>query len=396
MYSTEQKTMDQLLKEQPFCEKVTLFTAGVDGYYTYRIPGMIVTPGGAILAYIEARRDKQYGDWGQIDIFMRRSTDGGKTWDKQRKIAHLGDPVALYDGAPNRNDPQQTVKQTVNNCVAFADHMTGQVHMLYCVDYHNCFYMVSDDDGLTFSKPVEITACMEPWKNEVDWKLIAPGPTHGIQLRSGRLITPIWLSPSGEEGHEHLPNTLSTIYSDDHGKTWQAGEIVVPIEWGWNLNETAITQLSDGRVMLNIRSQRLENRRLVSISEDGISGWSEPIFDDVLVEPVCMASMINMTPHQTDAPNHILFANPTGLRRRKPDDPNCPWCIRENLAVRLSMDDAQTWRYARLLQSGHSSYSDLAVLDDQTVLCLYEMEDEQPLHQVLIARFNLAWLCENQ
>lgn len=394
MHSAQTTSMDDLLNEQPFCEKITLFTAGVDGYYIYRIPGMIVTPAGSILAYIEARRDKQYGDWGQIDIFMRRSTDGGKTWDNQRKIAHLGDPVVPYDGAPSHGDTHHTARQTVNNSVAFADHVTGQVHVLYCIDYHNCFYMVSDDDGLTFSKPVQITECMEPWKKQVNWKLIATGPGHGIQLRSGRLIVPVWLSPSGEEGHEHLPNTVSTIYSDDHGKTWQAGQIVAPIDWGWNLNETAITQLSDGRVMLNIRSQRLENKRLISFSDDGSSDWSVPVFDDALSDPVCMASLINMDPHQTDAPNRILFANPSGQRRRKPDEPNNAWCHRENLVVRLSLDDAKTWPYARLLQSGHSSYSDLAVHDDQTILCFYEMENEQQIHDVLLARFNLAWLCE--
>src|SRR4051812_43651913 len=74
-------------------EKSDLFHRGDEGYAVYRIPGIVVTTKGSILAYCEARR-KGTGDWEQIDIFVRRSTDGGKTWDVARKVAHLGDRVA--------------------------------------------------------------------------------------------------------------------------------------------------------------------------------------------------------------------------------------------------------------------------------------------------------------
>lgn len=384
---------------QPMLEKVDLFVGGEEGYELYRIPGIVVTTKGTVLAYCEARR-RGRGDWGTIDIMLRRSTDHGRTWQERQHIAHHGEkvpknPVAL---AQNLATEQE---QTVNNPVAFVDHQTGAVHMLYCVEYARCFYMRSDDDGLTFSKPVDVTSTFEQFRSDYDWKVIATGPGHGIQLRSGRLVVPIWLS-TGTGGHAHRPSVTSTVYSDDHGATWHRGEIAVPNTERFIFpNETVVAELSDGRVMLNVRSESLKNRRLVTTSQDGATGWSEPRFDPALVESICMASIVSYPAQLAgDEKSRLVFANPHNLGRAAGDAEPGKSRDRRRLSIKLSYDDGQTWPVNRVLEPGYSSYSDLAVAHDGSILCLYERGTPEPpgstrptkYTHLTIARFNLDWL----
>src|SRR3954470_17242114 len=132
---------------EPFLEKIDLFEGKQDGYALYRIPGIVVTPRGTVLAYCEARRTGK-SDWDTIDIMLRRSTDGGKTWEPRRQIAHFGprvakNPVALRQKLAYESD------MTVNTPVAIVDRNAGSVQFLYCVEYARCFSMRSDDDGRT-------------------------------------------------------------------------------------------------------------------------------------------------------------------------------------------------------------------------------------------------------
>ena len=208
---------------RPLLVEGDLFQADHGGYAHYRIPGLVVTARGTLLAYCEARKSTR-GDWGTIDILMRRSTDGGRSWEPPRKVADppagvTKNPVAL---AQKLAQPGEI---TLNNPVAIADTKTGAVHFLYCVEYARCFYRRSDDDGRTFTEPVEITPAFERFRPEYDWKVLATGPGHGIQLSGGRLLVPVWLS-TGTGGHAHRPSAVSVIYSDDHGETWRRGDIV--------------------------------------------------------------------------------------------------------------------------------------------------------------------------
>lgn len=136
-------------------EKMPLFEAGEKNYGLYRIPGIVVTKKGTTLAYCEARR--KGGDWDTIDILLRRSTDGAKTWGPSQHIAHRGEPVPRSPVALEKKLGAEG-DQTVDNPVAIADHKSGAVHFLYCCEYARCFYQRSDDDGATWSRPVEITA----------------------------------------------------------------------------------------------------------------------------------------------------------------------------------------------------------------------------------------------
>ncbi len=259
---------------EPLLEKVDVFTAREGGYYHYRVPGIVVTPAGSVLAYCEARR--QDGDWADIDIVLRRSTDGGKTWSPLQVIAD----GSRYEGPLNPSSKGRggagEGRITCNNVVLIPDHQSGIVHGLFCIEYARCYYLRSDDDGLTFSKPRDITGVFEAFRSDYDWRVLATGPGHGIQLSTGRLLVPVWLS-LGTGGGGHHPSAIATIYSDDHGDSWQCGTIAadstpaVP-----DPNETTAVELSDGRVLTE-RPQRSEARAASRAHE---SRWSRAVERD--------------------------------------------------------------------------------------------------------------------
>lgn len=356
---------------EPRIDKTDLFHAGQAGYETFRVPGIVVTSRGTILAYCEARRGSR-SDWADIEILLCRSTNGGRTWSPPQRIADAG-------------------KQTVNNAVATIDRDTGQIHFLYCINYHRCYYIVSEDDGVTFSSPREITSTFEGFRSEYDWHVLATGPGHGIQLRSGRLIVPVWLSTATRQ---HRPSAVSVIYSDDHGKIWQAGEIVCahpdPLV---NPSETVAVQLSDDRVLLNIRSENREHLRAQSWSDDGATGWSDVTFHNQLYEPICMAGLVRLPQPFADNDSTFVFTNPDSR-----DNPGVHgrhnFRHRENVTVRLSDDDCRTWPVARRLEDGISGYTDLAVGPDGTIYCIYERggADGFAFERLTLARFNREWI----
>lgn len=383
-----------LVTAAPLLEKTDLFEAETTGYAIYRIPGIVATPRGTVLAYCEARRSGK-SDWDTIDILMRRSTDGGRNFEPARKIADVPgtktkNPVALAQHLANSDDV------TYNNPVAIAGR-NGAVHFLFCLEYMRCFYMRSSDEGQTWSTPVEITSTFEAFRPQYAWKVLATGPGHAIELGSGRLVVPVWLS-TGTGGHAHRPSVVSVIYSDDQGRTWRAGEIVAADGGDYkNPNETSVVELADGRTMLNIRSESPEHRRLVATSHDGATGWTRPKFDAALREPICMASICRYSTVASGGKNRLLFANPDNLDRASgTPEPGKPR-DRKNLSVKLSYDEGATWPVNQVLEPGVSGYSDLAVLSDGTILCLYERGSREGRNQyqtraLTLARFNLGWL----
>jgi len=342
-------------------ERSVVFPPGLDGVVRYRIPGIVVTGRGTVLAFCEARRDSPK-DWGEIEVHLRRSTDGGRTWQPARHIAHRGDRI---EGNPHKPIGGER-EQTVNNPVAIVDRDTGAIEFLYCVNYARCFCMRSTDDGVSWSEPIEITAAFEPFRQRYDWKVIATGPGHGIQLAGGRLVVPVWLAYGGVG--DHGPSVAATIVSDDHGRTWRAGEVVMPDEGECRSpNESALAPLSDGRVMMVSRSLSRPNRKLTAFSADGATGWTAPAFHPALWEPRCMAGLV------AHPAGLLLFSNPHTLPLDA-DGAEIPGGKgkRKNLSLKLSRDDGRTWPVDKTLDPGPSGYSDLAVLPDGTILCLYE------------------------
>lgn len=324
--------------------------------YGYRIPGIVVTKRNTILAYTEAR--KTGSDWAPMDLLMRRSVDGGETWEE----------YVVVEGLESGN--------VINNPVMIVDK-NNKIHLLYCEQYGvenlggGVYYMSSEDDGKTWTAPQDISTSF--FTDEFARKVVALGPGHGIQLSNGRLIVPIWMA-NGKDDHDHQPSVVSTIYSDDYGKTWEMGEVIFANDQLPNPNETTIVELSDKRVMLNIRSQTGKKRRAVAISEDGSTNWSKPVFDETLVDPGCFGSLVRYD-EQT-----ILFSNASNDSARK------------NGTIRVSFDDGKTWTFSRVIEGGSFAYSDVAVDQNKTIYVLFEDQDNGT--DLYLARFSLDWIKE--
>jgi sialidase-1 len=344
---------------KPELTQTDLFVAGQHGYHTYRIPAIVATNEGTLLAFCEGRTGSS-SDTDDIDIVLRRSFDNGETWDEQRKIADMGG-------------------DTIDNPCPVVDTATGTIWMGLCWNAvtgpeseivigkakRTVWLTNSTDDGATWSAPVEITDAVK----YADWRWYATGPGHGIQLSNGRLLMPCDFSfGDPDAGYMHYGSHV--IYSDDHGASWHIGGIVQG-----KVNECEIAQLDDGRLYLNMRAYFGMNRRAVAWSTDNGDSWSAVTLDDVLVEPICQASVLNV------AGSGLLFANPASTER-------------ENMTVRLSGDGGQTWAHSRTLHAGPSAYSDLVALADGRVACLYERGDAHRYQKITFAHFNLAWLQE--
>lgn len=372
-------------------ERVDLFSAGERGYAAYRIPALVVTPQHTVLAATEGRRDSR-ADWGHIDIFYRRSRDNGRTWTEARPLVAQADlPAGLVPNPALRRERPASAASgsalTIGNGSWIADHRSGRTFFLFCVEYQQCFLIESTDGGETFSSPREITAVFDAFRtrDHYAWRVIATGPGHGVQLASGRLVVPVWLSTSAGRNAHH-PSVNSTIFSDDGGVTWQAGAIVsgrdddIP-----DPSETAIVESAPGRALLFIRNESPRNRKALTWSADGATGWSRPAFHDALWEPVCMASVARLPD------GGLVFANPASLEKTA-GPANTVNRRRQNLGLRLSRDGGQSWSAPFVLEPGPSAYSDLAVAPDGTVLCFYEHGQKDPYEVLTLARVPAAAL----
>jgi sialidase-1 len=352
-----------------------VFVAGKDGYHTYRIPALIVTTNKTLLAFCEGRKHSR-SDTGDIDLLLKRSTDGGKTWGARQVV---------WDDGPNTcGNPCPVVDEQTGTIWLLLTHNPGnmreaQIKVREPSGTRTVWVSRSDDDGKTWSAPADITSSTK----DPAWGWYATGPGVGIQIRHGphrgRLVIPCDHSyhrtdstgdKAGVEAGSHV------IYSDDHGETWKLGGAARP-----QMNESQVVELADGKgtLLLNMRTTSKTNRRGQSLSHDGGQTWTAPEFQPQLVEPRCQASFLRYNWPTENGPGRILFSNPAGIGRT-------------NLTVRISLDDGKTWPVARTLYQGPSAYSCLTVLPDGSIGCLYERGRRNPYEQITFARFPLAWL----
>ncbi len=347
-------------------EGAALFTGGEGGYHTYRIPALTVTTAGTVLAFCEGRKNGA-GDSGDIDLVVRRSTDGGRTWAAQQVIWDdagncCGNPCAVVD----RTTGAVWLLGTWNR----GDDHEGQIIARKSKDTRRVFALRSDDDGVTWSKPAEITATTK----RTNWTWYATGPGSGIQIEHGphrgRLVVPCdHIEADTKHYYAHV------FYSDDHGATWQLGGRTPE----HRVNECEVVELAGGRLLLNMRNyDRTKKSRQIAFSDDGGATWTDQRFDDALIEPICQAAIERgRWPAGTTA-GALLFSNPASTNGRV------------RMTVRTSFDDGQTWPQARLLHEGPSAYSDLALLADGSAACLYEAGAKHPYESIVFAGFRVA------
>jgi sialidase-1 len=385
-----------LFAADPRIEKSVLFRAGEGGYASYRIPALTLAAPKVLLVACEARRNSG-SDWGDVEILIRRTSDGGQTWETPRALVRQSDLPrdVVRNAAAVATGHGQPGAFTIGNPTWITDAASGETHLLYCVEYSRAFIVTTRDEGRTFSSPREITAAFERFRqrDNYDWRVIATGPGHGVTLTSGRLVAPVWLSTSKDDAHH--PSVAATIYSDDRGETWHAGEIVgANTARTPNPNESAIVEIAPDRVMMSMRTESSRNRRALAWSADGASNWTEPVQAEELWEPVCMAGLA-ASRRPGDFAAVILFSNPASLAPR-PKDPDSVWRIRQNLTLRASSDGGKTWLDTLVIHSGPSAYSDLAASDDGTVYCLYECGEKSAYETLTLARLSTAALLSNK
>ena len=346
-----------LITHGAFASQQTVFENNTEGYHTFRIPAVIMAKDGTLLAFAEGRRNGR-GDSGDVDLVMRRSTDGGATW---------GPLAVVWDDAANTcGNPCPVRDEATGTIHLLLTHNLGSDHESRIIDQtststRTVWTMKSTDNGASWSPPLEITTSVK----DPNWTWYATGPGNGIQLErgehAGRLVIPCDHIEAGTKKYfSHV------IWSDDNGKTWTLGGSTPKDQ----LNECAIAELADGSLLLNMRNyDRSKRTRAVSRSTDGGRTWSEPLHHPELPEPICQASMIAIEDGRV-----LVFSNPAS-----PDS-------RVAMRVRKSHDGGQSWSKGSLLHEGPSAYSSLVDLGNGTVGCLYECGENHPYERIRFER----------
>lgn len=322
------------------------------GIACYRIPALVTTGNGTLIAAIDERVPScQDLKWNRdINIVIRRSEDNGKTWSALKTVVD-------YPPGQSASDPSMIFDRISGELFLFFNFMDlDREKDLY---YHR--YVKSRDHGKTWSEPVDITAQIskEAWKK--DFKFVSSG--RGMQTRSGKLVHTL----------VNLQAGLHLFASDNHGRNWYL--IDQPIVPG---DESKVIELSDGTWMVNSRINKGGNR-VVHRSEDEGNSWiSESV--NSLADPGCNASIINYPSNSGDTNGkRLLFSNASHRSKR------------ENMTVKISYDEGKTWSKGKTIYAGPSAYSSMTVLSNGDIGLLFEKDGSR---ENVFVSFSLAWLTE--
>jgi len=365
-------------KDQKHIQKpqfADLFVSGEGGYPRYRITSMVVTNRGSILAITQGRQ-LEGGDNAQNDLVMRRSIDGGATWEPMQVIAEDG-------------------KRALTPHCAVVDRITGRVILITgsfpdgchasCIEpgysgenVLRVYQVHSDDDGKTWSDKRDVTRMIRRPPPFVGGRC---GSGMGIQLRrepyAGRLILPT------NNRYKRGGSDVCAVYSDDHGETWQAGGFASRDNVLSGPNETQMVELADGRIMLNTRAN---DYRRIAYSHDGGESWSALKTEKQLVDSSCNASIIRYSDPLDGERRRILFSNPASQRRR------------ENGKVRLSYDDGKNWPVDKVIHREGFGYSSMVRLPDGNIGMIFERDRIQRSiwTAVTFVKFSMEWLTDGK
>lgn len=356
-------------------------------YTTFRIPSLVRTDN-KVIALCEARTEDS--DACDIDIACRISTDEGKTWGDKKVLFSdsnhtVGNPCCVYTSTGRLVMVFNWQVSKTATGKSFPSEL-GVTYEQNKAHSRRVFVTWSDNGGETWSTPKDITDDVM----EKNWTWNAAGPCHAIQLQNGahkgRIIVPCDNKYSGT-----LPSGRDSyvIYSDDNGVSWKKSDVV---NYG---NECCAVELSDGRVMLDMRNVRTkyydgQNCRAWSISSDGGQTWQGYNLDSSRPEPTssqsatqgCQGSVINYNPDGKISSN-LIFSNPANASSRK------------NMTLRFSTNDGQKWQKSMLITSNPSGYSDLVVLKGGAVGLLYETGSGNYHQTITFARIPQAIISDN-
>lgn len=336
-----------------------LFVEGENGVHTYRIPALVETAKGTLIAVVDARYDSDRDLPGHIALAMRRSLNGGRDWEPMKiiqaaKEGGVGDASLLLDrsngriwcfhayGPPGIGFP--TAKPG-----ARTGPTTLQLHAIY-----------SDDDGQNWSQPVDLT----PQVKDPSWQAVFATSGVDIQTKTGRFLVPLVVKDA--KGILRSQN----VYSDDHGKTWKTGAAI-----GDGTDESHTVELNDGTILQNMRNG---STRSIARSHDGGITFGPVTHDSALIDPGCNAGITRYLSGDT---NLLIFTNAASSRR-------------ENLTAKISYDEGKTWPISRTINPGPSAYSAIIPLHDGTFGVLYERGKISSDERITFARFNLAWITQ--
>lgn len=314
---------------------VNVFTSGREGINSFRIPTLTTTKQGSLIAACEARSGS-WVDKSPTGIAVKRSADGGKTWSS---IQILTKQI----GAEANMDP-----------MAIADLIQGRVFLFWScwqdreatADKNQAYMVYSDDDGITWSEPREVTKEICPEGST----LTGFGPGSGFQMKSkrfpNRLIMPARIYTKDAKSETR------TIYSDDHGKTWQYGSAITPT------SELQMAEVSNDALILNMRNK---TKRRVSYSYDGGVSWAAMTEDAFLVAPTngCQGSVLGCD-------SVLFFTCPAGGALGNGFDD------RYDMTLWRSLNDGKSWGQRYIIDTEASGYSCLSALPDGSMAMIYE------------------------
>lgn len=340
-----------------------IYKTGEEGYSCFRIPAMVTTPKGTILAFAEARRNN-CGDAGDIDLVVKRSSDAGKTWS----------PLSIVwnDSTNTCGNPAPVIDSRTGKIILLSTWNLGTDHEKDIIqqlskDTRRVFVLSSSDDGNSWSSPAEITKDVKP----ANWTWYATGPGSGIQIRKGKhkgrmVVACDHIESQSNKYYSHA------IYSDDRGKSWKLGG-TTPQD---KVNESTIAELSNGDLMLNMRNFGPTRVRQVAISKDGGKTFGDIYSDTTLLEPVCQGSLISKAVQGKK--RMMVFSNPANRTARSV------------MTARISYDDGKNWPLKKVLYAGPAAYSNLTVLPNGNMACLYEAGYEKAYEGIVFQEILLS------